>query len=98
MKLVYLIITNSYELSENQIAPQIKVYQSYKSFNIDNFKSNLNQKLNLMHCISTTYDDFEETFLSLLNKLVPLKKNILRHNNAAFIPKQMTSKANDEKI
>ena len=40
--------------------PQIKVYWSYKSFNIDNFKSILNQKLN--DSLSTTYDDFEETF------------------------------------
>ena len=52
--------------------PQIKVYQSYKYFNIDNFKSILNQKLNNLP--STTYDDFEETFLSLLNKHAPLKK------------------------
>ena len=28
-------------------APQMKMYQSYKSFNIVNFKSILNQKLNI---------------------------------------------------
>ena len=39
--------------------PQINVYQSYKSFNIDNFKSIFNQNLNKLS--STIYDDFEET-------------------------------------
>ena len=34
--------------------PRIKVYRSYQSFNIDNFKSILNQKLNNLS--STTYD------------------------------------------
>ena len=41
-------------------APQIKVYWSYKSLNIDNFKSISNQKLNNLSSI--TYDVFEETF------------------------------------
>ena len=67
--------------------PQIKVYRSYKSFNIHNFKSILNQKLNNLS--STTYDEFEETFLSLLNKHVPLKKKILRHNNGPFMTKEL---------
>ena len=40
----------------------IKLCRSYKSFNIDNVKSILNQKLNNLS--STTYYDFEETFLS----------------------------------
>ena len=39
-------------------SPRIEVYRSYKSFNIDNFKCILNQKLNNLS--STTYDDFEE--------------------------------------
>ena len=66
--------------------PRIKVYRSYKSFNIDNFKSILNQKLNNLS--STTYDDFEKTYLSLLNKHAPLKKNLLRHNNGPFMTKE----------
>ena len=55
-------------------APRIKVYRSYKSFNIDNFKCILNQKLNNLS--STAYDDFDEIFLRLLNKHAPLKRNI----------------------
>ena len=67
--------------------PRIRIYRSYKSFNIDNFKSILNQKLNNLS--STTYDDFEKTFLSLLNKHATLEKKILRHNNAPFMTKEL---------
>ena len=67
--------------------PQIKVYRSYKSCGIDNFKSILNQKLIILS--SNTYDDIEETFLSLLNKHGPLKKKILRHNNSPFMTKEL---------
>ena len=51
--------------------PRIKVCRSYKSFNISNFKSIFNQKLDNLS--STIYDDFEESFLSLLNKHALLK-------------------------
>ena len=53
--------------------PQIKVFRFYKSFNTDNLTLIiLNQKQNNLS--STTYDHFEETFLSLLNKHASLKK------------------------
>ena len=64
-----------------------KGYRFYKSFNIDNFKSILNQKLNNLS--STIYDNIEETFLSLLNKHAPRKKKILRHNNGPFMTKEL---------
>ena len=66
---------------------RVKVYQSYKSLNVDNFKSVLNQKLNNLS--STNYDDFEETFLSLMNKHAPLKKKILRHNDGPFMTREL---------
>ena len=69
---------------------RIKVFWSYKFFNIDNFKGILKQKLNNLS--STTYDDFEETFLSLLNKHAPLKKKILRYNNDPFMTKELRKK------
>ena len=66
---------------------RINVYRSYKFLNINSFKSILNQKLNKLS--STTYDDFEEAFLSLLNKHAPLKKKILRHSNGPFMTKEL---------
>ena len=50
----------------------------------------MNQKLNNLS--STTYDDFEETFLSLLNKHAPLKEKILRYNNDPFMTKELRKK------
>ena len=70
--------------------PRIKVYWSYQSFNIDNFKSILNQKLNNLS--STTYDNFEETFLSLFKKHALFKKKVLRHNNVPFMTKNFERK------
>ena len=47
----------------------------------------MNQKLNNLS--STTYDDFEEAFLSLLIKHALLKKKILRHNNGPFMTNEL---------
>ena len=67
---------------------RIKIYRSYKSFNIDHFKSILNQKrINLS---SITYNDCErKTFLTLFNKHAPLKKKMLRHNNDFSMTKEL---------
>ena len=69
------------------MTPRIRVYRSYKSFKIDNFESILNKKLK--NFWSITYDDFEKTFLSLLNKHAPLKKKISRHDNGPFMTKEL---------
>ena len=47
----------------------------------------MNQTLN--NLLSTTYDDFEEAFLSLLIKHALLKKKILRHNNGPFMTNEL---------
>ena len=47
----------------------------------------MNQKLN--HLSSTTNDDFDETFFSLLNKYAPLKKKILRNSNGPSMTKEL---------
>ena len=63
--------------------PKMKIYRSYKKFEKENFKRILKDKLT-NHC----YAEFEKAFLKELNKHVPLKKNILRHNNNAFMTKE----------
>ena len=73
-----------------QGTPWIKVYPSYKFFSI-NYKSILNQKLNNLS--STTYDDFEKTFLSLLNKHAPLKKKYYDTIMAPVWPKNFERKS-----
>ena len=43
----------------------------------------------LDHLSSSSYDDFETTFLKELNRHAPLKKKILGHNNNCFMTKEL---------
>ena len=85
------LISNIWKSCSFKGTPRIEVYRSYKSFNIDDFKSILNQKLNNLS--STAYDDdFEKTFLTLLNKPAPIKKKILRDDNGPYMTKKLRKK------
>ena len=52
--------------------PKEKIYRSYRQFNSEGFKKDLEFRLN--HLTSSSYDDFETTFLKELNRHVPLKR------------------------
>ena len=67
--------------------PKRKIYRSYRQFNSEGFKKDLEVRLN--HLTSSSYDDFETKFLKELNRHVPLKKKILRHNNNCFMTKEL---------
>ena len=43
----------------------------------------------LNHLTSSSYDDFETTFLKKLNRHAPLKKKILRHSNNRSMTKEL---------
>ena len=64
------------------------MYRSFKIFDLDVFNNTLNVEL---HNIgnNNSYTLFEEKFLSVLNKQVPLKTKLLRYNNNAFITKEL---------
>ena len=64
------------------------MYRSFKIFDLDVFNNTLNVEL---HNIgnNNSYTLFEEKFLSVLNKQVPLKAKLLRYNNNAFITKEL---------
>ena len=64
-------------------APIEKIYQSYKTFDVSNFKNTL--KFELEKVKSERYGEFEAVFLKELNKHAPLKKKLLRHNNNPFM-------------
>ena len=67
--------------------PKEKIYRSYRQFNSEGFKKDLEFRLN--HLTSSSYDAFETTFLKELNRHAPLKKKILRHNNNCFMTKEL---------
>ena len=52
--------------------PKEKIYRSYRQFYSEGFKKDLEFRLN--HLTSSSYDDFETTFLKELNRHAPLKK------------------------
>ena len=66
--------------------PKIKIYRSYKKFELENFNRILKDKLEKL--TNHSYTEFEKVFLKELNKPTPLKKKILRHGNA-FMTKEL---------
>ena len=56
--------------------PKIKVYRSYKTFELENFNRILKDKLEKL--TDHSYAEFEKVFLKELNKQAPLKKKVLR--------------------
>ena len=67
--------------------PKEKIYRSYRQFNSEGFKKDLEFRPN--HLTSNSYDDFETTFLKELNRHASLKKKILRDNNNCFLTKEL---------
>ena len=55
--------------------PKEKIYRSYRQFNSEGFKKDLEFRLN--HLTSSSYDDFETTFLKELKRHATLKKKVL---------------------
>ena len=58
--------------------PKMKMYRSYKKFELENFNRILKDKLE--NLTNHSYAEFEKVCLKELNKHAPLKKKILRHN------------------
>ena len=67
--------------------PKIKIYRPYKNFELENFDRILKDKLEKL--MNHSYAEFEKVFLKELNKHVPLKKKVLRHNNNTFMTKEL---------
>ena len=63
------------------------MYRDYKTFDEDIFCQEL------CTCLSSEtvldYNSFEENFLEVLNKHAPLKKKVLRANNAPYVTKAL---------
>ena len=67
--------------------PIKKLYQSYKTFDVNNFKNTL--KFELEKGKSEIYGEFEAVFLKELNNHALLKKKFVRHNNNPFMTKDL---------
>ena len=60
------------------------MYRSFNKTNVKNFKS-----WKLENLLNHSHSEFEKVFLNELNRHAPLKKKILRHNNNAFMTKEL---------
>ena len=63
------------------------MYRSFNKTNVKNFISILKNKLE--NLLNHSHGEFEKVFLNELNRHAPRKKKILRHNNNAFMTKEL---------
>ena len=66
--------------------PKEKVNLNIKNLDIDLFRNELKSEL---ENIDLKYESFEDTFTTILYKLAPMKKNILRANKKPYVTKAM---------
>ena len=62
-------------------------YRDYKSFDPFSFKNALENKISENHNKGNSYDDFENKFMEVINKHIPLKRKLLRANHAPYMTK-----------
>ena len=62
-------------------------YRNYKHFNKHSFNEDL--KLAFNNTDIQTCEEFEEIFMNLLDHYAPLKKKILKANNAPYVTKKL---------
>ena len=67
--------------------PQVILYRSYKHFDEFSFRTSLRNSLNRLMNENSTYKDFKEIYMKVLNIHAPQKKKIVRGNSAPFMNK-----------
>jgi DNA-binding protein len=70
--------------------PVTKYYRCYKNFNMITFRNNLKYSLETFNANTMTYEDFKEIFMTILNHYAPMKKKVIRGNNAPFMSKRLS--------
>ena len=65
----------------------MKIYRSYKKIELQNFNRILKDKLE--NLTNHSHAEFQKVFLRELNKHAPMKEKIFRHNNNAFMTKEL---------
>ena len=65
-------------------------FRSYKNFNELIFRDNLLNNLQISCKETMSSDDFKEIFLKVLNLHAPMKKKLVRGNNAPFMNKDLS--------
>ena len=81
------MILTSFRFQYKPGAPKITYYRSYKNFDKQQFKDELQIAMN--EGLVNNYEEFESKFIKILEKHAPLKKRTLRANNAPYMTKNL---------
>ena len=81
------MVMTSMKTTFQKASPKVIVYRDMKSFDKKAFKLELAQKLATTD--STSYLNFENTFINTLDKHAPTKEKTLRDNHKPFVSKGM---------
>ena len=81
------LVTTMLKISIPKNKPLQTNYRNYKHLNEYSFNEDL--KLAFSNTDIQTYKEFKEIFMNLLDHHAPLKKKILRANNAPYITKKL---------
>ena len=81
------MILTSFRFQYKPGAPKITYYRSYKHFDKQKFKDELQIAMN--EGMVNNYEEFETKFIEVLEKHAPLKKKTLRANNAPYMTKNL---------
>ena len=73
-------------------SPKIITYRNYKSINVNTFNNELDKELKNINISNKhiTYALFKTCFMSIVNKHAPLKKRLIRANNAPFMNRELS--------
>ena len=87
-------LKNSFFRSHFEQIPSKKVeYRNYKKFNVTNFFRDLDQEMmevKMCKYNNDMYSTFSNVFRSVVDKHAPLKRKIIRGNQAPFMTKQLS--------
>ena len=84
------IVTTVFKTSFNKINPSNIIDRSYKIFDLDSFRNQLNISLHACDTSSIKYNQFKAIFMSILNKYAPIKSKTIRGNNRPFMNKTLS--------
>ena len=86
----YKTTTTFFKLHFSRLRPQVITYRNYKKFHEEKFLNDLKETNIIMNekDPNQNYQSFTKTFLTIVNKHAPLKKKIVRGNQAPFMTKK----------
>ena len=80
-KIIFTLLKSTFPKAK----PKQIVYRKFKNFDLKNFKNEIRTKMQSID----KYETFEEKFLKVLNKHVPLKKKFIRANHVPYMTKNL---------